>query len=92
MRQSDPISTARLRKSEGEEEARGISQGVEVEINIPLEEKEVGPGPPSTNSAGGSKRSTGVGEDYLDPPTNADEEDDEEGFAFSNKEGEAAAM
>lgn len=92
MRQSDPVSTARLRKSEGEEEARGMSQEVEVEINIPLKEKEAGPGPPSTNSACDSKQSQGLGDDYLDPPTNAEDEEDEEGFAFTNKEGQAAAI
>jgi hypothetical protein len=80
MRQSDPTSTARLRKNEGEEEeARGATQSIEVEVEPAVD----GKGPPSNSSAGSKSR-----DEYQDLPTNAEGgelEGDEDGFTFTSE-------
>jgi hypothetical protein len=78
MRQSDPTSTARLRKNEGEEEeARGATPSIEVETEPAVD----GKGPPSTNSNGSKSR-----DEYHDLPTNpeGEGEGEEDGFALTS--------
>ena len=85
MRQSDPTSTARLRKNEGEEEeARSITQPIEVEAELPVD----GEDSPFSNSSAGSKSA----DDY--PDLNTNPEGEEDGFAFTNKgiEGDPSVL
>ena len=85
MRQSDPTSNARLRKSEREQgKGQGQGQGsgqadreyqtIKVEVELSPGER----GPPSSHSVGRSRRSRGSG-DFSDMPTS---NEINEGFAF----------
>jgi hypothetical protein len=79
MRQSDPTSNARLRKSEreqGQGEAGRECQTIKVEVD--QSSSPGGRGPPSTHSVGRGRRSRGSG-DFSDMPTG---NDIDEGFAF----------
>ena len=85
MRQSDPTSNARLRKSEREQgQGQGQGQGdagreyQTIKIEVDQSSSPGGRGPPSTHSGGRSRRSRGSG-DFSDIPTGNDIDD---GFAF----------
>ena len=79
MRQSDPTSNARLKKSE-REQGQGLGQADREYQTVKLEvdSSPGGRGPPSSHSMGRSRRSRGSC-DFSDMPT-SDEID--EGFAF----------
>jgi hypothetical protein len=85
MRQSDPTSNARLRKSE-REQGLGLGQGQgetgreyqTIKVEVDPSSSPGGKGPPSTHSGGRSRRSRGSG-DFSDMPTGNDIDD---GFAF----------
>ena len=81
MRQSDPTSNARLRKSEREQGQGQGDAGREyqtIKIEVDQSSSPGGRGPPSTHSGGRSRRSRGSG-DFSDIPTGNDIDD---GFAF----------
>ncbi len=77
MRQSDPSSNARLKKSE-REQGQGQLDRECTTIKVEVESSPGGRGPPSTHSGGRSRRSRGSG-DFSDMPTNNELD---EGFAF----------
>ena len=83
MRQSDPTSNARLRKSE-RDQGQGQGQGEAgreyqtIKVEVDQSSSPGGRGPPSTHSDGRSRRSRGSG-DFSDMPTG---NDIDEGFAF----------